>query len=223
VPASCTSPCCAGFDVEFGPDTAQKQLRQYRRKGPRATTRMLIEAYERAGSQGASLLEIGGGVGAVAHEMIARGVARVTDVDASQAYAEAAREEAQRRGYADRARYIIGDFAQIADSVPKADIVSLDRVVCCYADMHTLISASAERTQRILGLVLPRDTRLVRLIHRLMEALRRLGSSPFRSFIHPIKDLEAILARHGLHRIHRRQRLIWQVLVYQRTSDAPQA
>ena len=40
----------------------------------------------------------------------------------------------------DRVRYEVGDFVALAPDVEPADVVALDRVVCCYPDMAALVS-----------------------------------------------------------------------------------
>lgn len=104
-----------------------------------------------------SLLDIGGGIGVIQHELRAAGVTGITGVDASRAYLAMAREEAERRGYAGDARYVYGDFVALADGIAPADIVTLDRVVCCYPDMAALMDSAAAKAGRFLGLVYPRD------------------------------------------------------------------
>ena len=99
-----------------------------------------------------TLLDVGGGVGAIQHELLAAGAAHVTSVDASASYLEAAREEASRRGVEDRITYQHGDFVQLAESVPPADIVTLDRVLNVYPDWERLAGLAAAHAQRLLGL-----------------------------------------------------------------------
>src|SRR5215218_3543976 len=95
--------CCSqGLDEAFGDRTARRDLKRYRRKGPSKSTRRLLAALRSHGVQGASLLDIGGGVGAIQHELLEAGVSRAFAADASAAYLRAAREEAQRRGLDDR-------------------------------------------------------------------------------------------------------------------------
>src|SRR6266508_4007771 len=112
---------CRGMESQFDRGEAERKLRAYRRGGPVLSTR--------------TLLDIGGGVGAIQHELLKAGAARATDVDASNAYLDAARAEAARQGHADRATFHHGDFVALADAIAPADIVTLDRVICCYHDM----------------------------------------------------------------------------------------
>ena len=75
---------------------AASQLRKYREKGPILSTQGLIDALKAEGVEGATLLDVGGGIGAIQHELLAAGVSHATSVDASAPYLEAAREESNR-------------------------------------------------------------------------------------------------------------------------------
>src|SRR5689334_19226111 len=137
--------CCQGVNEMFGERTARHDLRRYRKRGPSKPTRMLLEALLREGIEHATVLDIGGGIGAIQQELLDAGAERATSVEASSAYLRAAREEAERRGHAGRISYQAGDFVAIADRVELADVVTLDRVICCYPDMEALVSRSADR------------------------------------------------------------------------------
>ena len=162
----CCPPGDSPFDREFDARTAAADLRDYRRKGPSTTTRALIDGLASAGVDGQTVLDIGGGVGAVHHELLRSGAAEATDVDASGAYIAAASEESERQGHADRVRYLKGDFVSLADEVPPADLVALDRVICCYGDVAALVGRSASLARRRYGVVYPRDSWLSRVFIR---------------------------------------------------------
>ena len=149
---------CKGIESLFNQKEAQAKLKAYRKDGPAKTTRMLIDALVSEGIVGATLLDIGGGVGAVQHELLRAGVARATGVDASTAYVKAAQEEAERQGHSDRITYNHANFVELAPQISAADIVTLDRVICCYHDMHSLVSLSVAKAGKLYGLVYPRDT-----------------------------------------------------------------
>ena len=204
---------CRGIEDMFGDRMARRQLRQYRRKGPAKATRLLLEAISDASIAGGTFIDIGGGVGAIQHELIARGAARGTGADASPAYLAAARSEAEARGYADRMLYIEGDFVREANKVDAADIVTLDRVVCCYPDMPALLGAAAPLAGRTLGLIIPRGTRFMRCGIAVVNLFQRLRRHPFRVYVHDPAEVEAVLARHGLSRRYLRDGMVWRVLV----------
>ena len=93
---------CKGIESMFDRRQAARELRRYRRRGPNKVTLAFVEALRREGVAGATVLDIGAGVGSVAHGLIDAGASLATDVDASAAYLDAARSEAERRGHADR-------------------------------------------------------------------------------------------------------------------------
>ena len=212
---------CQGIEDMFGDRMARRQLRHYRRKGPGRATRQLLDAIvgASAGVAGGTFIDIGGGVGAIQHELMARGTARGTSADASPAYLAAARTEAEARGYADRMTYVEGDFVREANKVRAADIVTLDRVVCCYPDMPALLGAAAVRARRTLGLIFPRGTRFMRGGVAVVNFFQRLRRHPFRVYVHDPDEVEAVLARHGLSRSYLRDGMVWRVLVVAR--DGP--
>ena len=125
-------PCtqCDGIEQLFDQREATKKLRQFRRRGPDKTTRLLIDALraalDEADARDVLLLDIEAGVGAIHHELLNGRVARAVHVDASSAYLAVAREETNRIGHADRVEFVSGDFVVIANSVPSAQVVSLD-------------------------------------------------------------------------------------------------
>lgn len=205
---------CQGIESLFDKRRADADLTQYRRDGPSKTTRWLLDALKSEGVEGMTLLDIGGGVGAVQHELLQAGVRQATAVDASSAYLRAAREEASRQGRADRVNYHFGNFVDLAPTIGPADIVTLDRVICCYHDMEALVSLSAERARRLYGLVYPRDTWWLRVASYLPNAGFWLMRNPFRIFVHSSEAVNAILRAHGLKQRFYRQTMFWQVNVY---------
>ena len=207
---------CQGIEEMFSQEYVRREVRRYRRKGPGKTTRMLMEAIEKEGVEGLSLLDIGGGVGAIQHELIEAGVQKVTSVDASAAYLNAAREEAKRRGQADRVTYHQGNFADLADEIAPADIVTLDRVICCYPDMEQLVGLSAKRAQNLYGLVYPRDSWWIKTGLRIGNLFLRWRGSSYRAYVHSSQSVEALISSMGLKRRSYRKTLVWQVVVYTR-------
>src|SRR5579871_3423008 len=148
---------CEGIERCFGTERVARELANYRKRGAAKATRLLIEALQTEPLEGLTLLDIGGGVGAIAHAVLPVGVSQALDVDASAAYIAAAREEAERRGLAERMRFAHGNFVDLAPTIPAADLVTLDRVICCFDDMPALVSLSAARAKRFYGLVFPRS------------------------------------------------------------------
>lgn len=205
------------FGQFYGESMAASDLRRYQRKGPRPWTRTLLKALITEGVEGATLLDIGGGIGAIQHELLAAGVSHATGVDASAPYLAAAQEESIRRGDASRTTFLHGDFVELAESVPPADIVTLDRVLNVYPEWERLAALSAQHARRLYGLVYPRDRRSVRFVIFLMNLVLRLRRQPIRARVHPPEAIGRIASDNGL-RLHVSQAVgpVWQVSIYRR-------
>jgi Methyltransferase domain len=213
-----TSCQCHGIERFFSDRVARRELKRYRRRGPLRTTRLLVEALEREGIRDLTLLDIGGGIGAIQHELLEAGASRATDVDGSIAYLRAAREESERRGSAGRVDYHHGDFVELAPSIEAADIVTLDRVICCYDDVRSLVALSAARAQRLYGLVYPREALWIRAGFTVINWVMRLRRSPFRVFVHSSATVEETLRAEGFdRRFYRHGGPMWRVAVYVRS------
>ncbi len=207
---------CKGVEMMFNQKSAVRELKQYRRKGPNRTTQMLIDALKTEGIEGMTLLDIGGGVGAIQHELLSAGVRSAANVDASAAYVAVAKEEAERRGHAGLVSYYHGDFIQLAPEIAPADIVTLDRVICCYDDMQALVGLSSARARNLYGLVYPRDTWWMKIRVAIENFVYRLVRNPFRSFVHPTEQVDAVVRSSGLRRRLHLKTFLWQVVVYAR-------
>ncbi|MEJ7811915.1 MAG: methyltransferase domain-containing protein [Gemmatimonadaceae bacterium] len=195
---------------------AAKDLKRYRRKGPINTTRLLVEALRAEGVEGLTLLDIGGGVGVVHHELLAAGVREVVHVDAAPEYIEAARGEAERRGHGARVHFRRGDFVEIAPDLSAAGVVTLDRVICCYGDMPALVGASAAKAERLYGVVYPRDGVPMKALIPMANLVFRLRRRTFRVFLHASAAVDAEIRAQGLRRRSTRYTPLWQVVVYGR-------
>ena len=191
-------------------------MTRYRKAGVAKTTRELIDALLTAGVNEMTLLDIGGGLGTIQHELLAAGARQATHVEASSAYLDAARKESIRRNIEEQISFMYGDFVGLAPEIPVVDIVTLDRVVCCYDDMPALINLSAARAGKLYGMVFPRDRWLFRLLLPIVNFFIRLTKSPFRIFLHRTEEVERILRNQGLEPYLHRWSIFWQVLVYAR-------
>lgn len=207
---------CQGIEDLFNEKTVGRELEKYRRTGPDGTTRMMIDALIAEGVEGFTLLDIGGGVGAIQHALLAAGADSATDVDASQAYITAARREAQRRGLLDRISFQHGNFVELAAQLPPADVVTLDRVLCCFPDVENMVNLSAARARKLYGLVYPRDTWWIKIALAALNFFFKLQKNPFRNFVHSSQYVEDLVTRHGFKRRFYHQTPIWQVIVYAR-------
>jgi SAM-dependent methyltransferase len=215
-----TQSCCQpDYDAAFDAKAARRQLSEYRRSGPRGTTRRLLDAIKIAGAPDATVLDVGSGIGIIGLELLAAGAASVTNVDAATANVAVGRHEIERRHLSDRATFRHGDFVALAGEIEPADIVTLHRVVCCYGDWTALIDASVIRARRLYGLVVPNDRWWVRLAIRCGNFVVRLSGQSFRGYVHPERTIDQRIRAAGLERRLHHRGWVWQTLVYAR-SDA---
>ncbi|MCI0556805.1 MAG: class I SAM-dependent methyltransferase [Anaerolineae bacterium] len=210
--------CCEITDSAFSEAEARANIRNYRKRGPARQTKLLLEAIRSLGLKNAALLDIGGGVGAIYHELLNDIAREATHVDASSAYLKEAKEETARRGNSERVQFIHADFTDVASDLPQADIVTLDRVVCCYPDFRGLLKAAADHSRKAVALTYPRDTWFLRLGFRVMNFFQRLQKDPFRVFLHPVAEMDSLLNGKGFERVSLRRLFVWEMALYQRSG-----
>ncbi len=219
--------CCCGFDesvnTQFTRQRAEKEVARYRKRGPGVTTRLLRDGVVAAKLSNGTLLDVGTGIGALAFELLGRGVTRAVGVDASCAYLASAVQEASRRGRTQLISFIHGDLVVVAATVPDADLVTLDRVVCCYPSHQSLLAESLRHAGRGFALSYPRDVWLVRVLVRFENAARRLAGNPFRTFVHSLAEMQHVITNAGFELVSRSQTRIWSADVYAKAPPTERA
>jgi magnesium-protoporphyrin O-methyltransferase len=214
--------CCSTDIIEarFDDRYVKKKLAKYRKKGPKKTTSILAQAIAEQLRDGMTLLDIGGGIGDLQHLLLTRGISESINCEASSAFIEACMQEATVHGYADRITHIQGDFVELSKKVPKADIVTLDRVICCYPDMPELVQASLEKAGALYGIVIPSDIRLVKWVTSLYYNLRfLLQRNPFRVYVHPVGVIEELIQSFGFQRVFSQKSGTWLIFLFAQQVD----
>lgn len=217
MPGHQSSECCSVNT--FSRREAEADLRRYRRSGVDGATKALVEALKAQGIEGASLLDVGGGIGAIQLELLAAGLASAQSVDATEAYVEVAREEAARRGFADRTRHVLGTLGDVGDVAEPADVVTLDKVVCCDPDVERLLAEVSTRARRMIGLVFPRTAWWNRVAAGLYDVWGRVTRDPTRWHLHPTPRVDGLLRQAGFVRRDVARTFIWQVALYVREES----
>ncbi len=213
--SSCCSEFCSRAGSHFDAGRAESDLRRYLKKGLAPTACLIRDLVLGAGG-GRTLLDIGGGIGALTFELMNRGFANGTIVEASQAFVDAARGEAERRGQFGRISVEHADFVVAGRSVPQADVVVLDRVVCCYPSLAPLFEEALRHSRRLLALSYPRDRWHVRHVAGIQNLLRAIFRNPFRFFVHPPSQIRTLASRHGFECLRRKETFTWCVEIYAR-------
>lgn len=202
---------CAGTAAHFNRKRALRDLERYRRHGPDVTTALLLAELRPVSRPGDTLLDIGGGIGVLELELQRLVPLRGTVlVEAAPDCVQVARELHAEDPEPGRFRPIVGDVTEISPAL-TAEVVALDRVVCCYPDFGSLLRTAAASATRVLALSYPRDRWYVRLAMRVENLLRRLEGNPFRTFVHPPEAIRQVLEAAGWRRAARRSTLVWWV------------
>ena len=213
------SSCCSDYSSVaggyFGARRAESDLKRYRHKGADPTTRLLRSFVIQAGG-GQTILDIGGGIGALSFQLLEAGFARATIVDAAGEFLAAARQEAERRGESPRVTVQEGDFVSVGSAIPRADVVAMDRVVCCYPHYQELLDSALGHAVRLFAFSYPRDRWYVKAVVGLENALRALKRGAFRVFVHPAAAMGALAEERGFHCVRRGGTIAWAVEVYAR-------
>jgi Methyltransferase domain len=213
MPACCSPGTYADF---FDEKLARKDAARYRRKGLRGASKRLVELVSGRGVEGATILEIGGGVGSLQIELLERGAARSTSTEISPGYEAAARKLLEERGLADRVERVVVDLVAEPGRVGSADAVVLHRVVCCYPDFEALLSAASGKARRLLAFTYPPDSAPVRAFVAVLNLWQRLCGSDFRSFVHPEQAMLETVERSGFHLTSRDRSGIWRIALLER-------
>lgn len=185
--------------------------KRYRRRGPDPTATVMVDFLAAGGLDGATVLEIGGGVGELGLELLRRGARSLTNVELSSAYDDQARQLAQEAGVLERVHRRIVDVAASPEQVETADLVVLHRVVCCYPDHHRLLGAAADGCRSRLTFSHPPRNLVSRTLVATQNALFALMGRQFRTFAHPPAAMVDVVVDHGLRPTFRHEGRIWHV------------
>ncbi len=212
---------CQGIEQVFDSKTAKHDLKRYRKRGPAKTTQVVLDWFQNMENTRLSLLDVGGGVGIIQHELFKAGVVETAvHIDAAQPFLNASQEEAERLGHAEKVTYQFGNFVELAKEIDPSDIVTLDRVLCCYHDMPAMVQATAVSARQYIGLIFPQDRILYKFGIKIVNFLFSFSSNPFRLFIHPTQEVDSILEQHGFQRQLHKKFLFWQSMVYVKQGEA---
>jgi magnesium-protoporphyrin O-methyltransferase len=202
----------------FKPRHARRSLQRYRKQGLDEIERQLVAAARDAGVDGARVLEIGGGIGAIQAELLAAGAEEGEVVELVSAYEPYARELAEAKGIEGRTRFRVADLLADPGAVEPADVVVLNRVVCCSPDGIELTAAAARLARRALVLSYPRDTWWVRTAIRALNAGLWAVRRSFRVFVHPPAALAAAASEAGLQQERRGGSWFWEYVALRRPA-----
>ena len=193
---------------------ARRYRRRFEKKGFEPAQKQLLSGVEQAGFTSATVLEIGSGVGHLHQTLLESGAASAIGIDLAPDMVAEARAWAKERGLGERTEYLEGDFMALADEIAAADVTLLDKVVCCYPDADGLVHRSLQKTQRVYGLIYPRNRWFIRLGMSVLAFFLRLVRSNFRPYVHDPDQIEQWITAEGFKKHYDNQTFIWLTQVY---------
>jgi magnesium-protoporphyrin O-methyltransferase len=212
------SDCCTpkGYARVFSEKTASGEARRYRRKGLDRVSQRITDFIKTRGVEGKTLLEVGGGIGAIEIELLKAGVAQAVNVELTPTYEVAANQLLEEARLADRVQRKVMDFAEAGTEVQPADVVVMNRVICCYPDMPKLADAAAKRARGMVVMSFPNDRWWTRLGLTVANFGLRAVRMQFQVFMHSPDLILAAVERHGFRTTLNQRGLVWQLAALER-------
>ena len=195
---------------------AARDARRYRRAGLRGSARWLRDALVERGVAGRTLLEVGGGVGAIQIDLLEAGAARTTNVEMIDTYEHEAERLIGERGLADRVERLVADFAARPEVAPDAEVVVLHRVICCYPDVEAMVAAACDHARQVVAITVPRERWWVRLAFSSMNGWLRVRRVAFRGYVHPHERILEAAAARGFGRERSDTGAVWESMILTR-------
>ena len=214
------SDCCTpkGYRWIFSERSARAEAKRYRRKGLDATSRRICDFVKQQGVEGRTVLEVGGGIGAIQIELLKAGAARAVSVELTPTYEEEAKALLREAGLEERVERRVMDFAAAGAAVEGADIVIMNRVICCYPDMPRLAGTASDHERELLVMSYPRRTWWMQVAMFLGNTILSATRREFHIFLHPPGSILATSERRGLRTVLNKSGVIWTVAALRRAA-----
>ncbi|EWT03357.1 hypothetical protein N865_19290 [Intrasporangium oryzae NRRL B-24470] len=206
--------CCdpRGCDTFFGPRFARHVAARYRKRGLDRASQRMVDWLVSQGIEGATVLEIGGGVGEIQLELLRRGAARTTNLELSPGYEGEAKALIAEAGMTGRVDRRLGDVAADGSVADPADFVVMHRVVCCYPDYERLLGAAADHALRGVVFTHPPRNVLSRALLAMENLGLRLRRLEYRTFAHDPDEMVRVLGDHGVAARHEHGGGLWKMI-----------
>lgn len=214
--------CCASspinaLDQHFDKQRAEEDALDYAENGLTARGEKMLAYLDLHGTGLNTALDIGCGAGGLHHELLLRHLVRsVQALDASNASISAAISSAGEMGIAEGIHYQAVDFARHPEVAERADVVLMDRVLCCYPELDALLKPAIEKSRQYLVISYPRESFWVRLYYRWRALVKSVQRSAFRLYYHEPKAIRAIAQAEGMQLVDEAIEDSWQIDVYKR-------
>jgi magnesium-protoporphyrin O-methyltransferase len=206
---------CCGADLLFDAKTAKRQYKKYQKNGPSRVTRKLISQLEKTAT-GESLLDVGGGIGAIQWWFLSHGGKQTFGVDASSGYTAMAQEHAEKNNLTESTRFLIGDFTSKAEMLPIVNHVTLDKVICCYPDFESILALASAKASETVSLSYPMDGFMADIFRGFGVLFMKLSGNPFKPYVHRVASVRSYFGENGFQLLEKELCFPWYVETYRK-------
>ena len=157
-------------------------------------------------------------------ETLRKGTASIVGFDLSNVAIQEANGYAKEAGFADRARFEVGDGAAV--QMPSSDIVVMDKVLCCYPDYGALLKNASDSSRETFGFIVPRDEGWMKPFMRCGAAainfVERLKKTGFKFYLHPLTSIHQELVEKGFQQTGKVKSRVWLIFLYKKDQKSIQ-
>ena len=189
-------------------------MKKFNRRGAGKPTKKLLKLLLDQDVKEKTLLDIGGGIGAIQWSFLKNGGKRTMDVDASNGYIHVAKAHAHENNLTNKADFLMGNFVDNSEEIGVHDFVTLDKVVCCYPDYKTLLGLALEKCDQTVGLVFPLGGPISKVTAMFENLYFFFKKNPFQTYIHSPREIENFIISKGFALAKKKISFPWHVQVY---------
>lgn len=209
---------CCGADLFFNAKTAAKEYNKYLKKGPGKATAKINQQLAGLNLENKSLIDVGGGIGAIQWWFLEQGGQQTTDIDASSGYLKKAEDHALNNGWRNKTSFIEGDCTEKYNEVDDAHFITLDKVVCCYPNYEEILAITCNKAKEAVTLSYPMDGIIAQTLRSLGVLFFMLKKNPYRPYVHPVKEIRAVFANNGYERVAHDVSFPWHIETYKKVA-----
>lgn len=209
---------CCGADLLFDAKTAKKQYKHYLKKGPSRVTKKLIGQLKNMNT-GSTLLDVGGGIGAIQWWFLNHGGQKTIGVDASSGYIALAQEHAAKNNLQENTNFHMGDFTAKAEDLPVVDHTTLDKVICCYPDFKAIINLACQKSTHSVSLSYPMDGLVADIFRGFSVLIMKAMRNPFKPYVHRVASVRSLFITNGFTVQEKTLAFPWHVETYIRNVN----
>ena len=212
--------CCnrAEYNNTFDDQLAKQELGDYLKSGLKKSSLPFMKVLEALPLDNKSVLDIGGGIGALTFELFKKNILKVSHVDLSEPYVKTFRSEVDRRSLTEKVQSYHGDFLDFVNDIETADLVSLDKVICCYPDFDNLVRQSIKKSNVWYAYSIPRTNLTTRIYFFIDKIMNKLKGKNLSVFFHSKDAIERIVIESGFTKLTEKLDGYWRVVLFKKSS-----